>query len=170
MLLIRPAEIKDVAAIAEIYNDAVLKSTATFDTEPRTVEQQTAWFKDHDKKHPVIVAEYQGTIIGWASLSPWSDRTAYSKTAEISIYVKAEFRNQGYGKKLMAKILEDGEAEGLHTIIARIADSNPVSIKIHEEFGFRHIGVMKEAGEKFGKIIDVFLMQKIYNQKGTSAR
>ncbi len=162
MLLIRPAEIKDIEAITEIYNDAVLKTTATFDTEEKTFEEQTQWFNSHDKKHPVIVSELQGKVNGWASLSPWSDRIAYAKTAEISIYVKEEFRNQGCGKILMSKILDDGKAAGLHTVIARIADSNAVSIKIHEDFGFKHIGVMKEAGEKFGKILDVYLMQKIY--------
>jgi len=162
MLSIRPAEIKDIEAITKIYNEAVLKTTATFDTVIKTVEEQTIWLKSHDNSHPVIISELQGKVNGWASLSPWSDRIAYSKTAEISIYVKEEFRNQGYGKKLMSKILDDGKVSGLHTIIARIADGNQVSIKIHEAFGFKHIGVMKEVGEKFGKIIDVHLMQKIY--------
>jgi L-amino acid N-acyltransferase YncA len=165
MFTIRPAEKKDIAAIAEIYNESVLNSTATFDTEPKTAEQQTEWFESHDEKHPVISAEFQGEIIGWASLSPWSDRPAYSKTAEISIYVKKEFRNRGYGKKLMDKLIEDGETAGLHTIIARIADGNEVSIKLHEEYGFKQIGIMKEVGEKFGKVIDVYLMQKIYYNK-----
>ncbi len=165
MLSIRPAEIKDIEAIEEIYNEAVLKTTATFDTEPKTLKEQTLWFNRHDENHPVIVSELQGKVNGWASLSPWSDRIAYSKTAEISIYVKEEFRNQGYGKKLMSKVLDDGESAGLHTIIARIADSNKVSIRIHEAYGFKHIGVMKEVGEKFGKILDVYLMQKIYKHK-----
>lgn len=162
MLVIRPAEQKDIKEITEIYNDAVLKTTATFDTEPRTLEEQTVWFEHHDEIHPVIVSELQGKVNGWASLSEWSERIAYAKTAEISIYVKEEFRSRGYGKKLMAKILEDGKAAGLHTIIAGIAEGNPVSIRIHEEFGFKHIGVMKEVGEKFGRVLDVYLMQKIY--------
>ncbi len=165
MLSIRPAEIKDIEAITEIYNEAILNTTATFDTEPRTVEQQKAWFISHDEKHPVISAEFQGTVIGWASLSPWSDRPAYAKTAEISIYVKKEFRNRGYGKKLMDKLIDDGEAAGLHTIIARIADGNEISIKLHEAYGFKHIGIMKEVGEKFGRVLDVYLMQKIYKRK-----
>jgi len=164
MLSIRPAKINDIEVITEIYNEAVLNTTATFDTEPKTFEEQTIWFNKHDSSHPVIVSELQGMVNGWAALSPWSDRIAYSKTAEISIYVKEEFRNRGYGKKLMSKILDDGEVSGLHTIIARIADGNQVSIKIHEAYGFKHIGVMKEVGEKFGKIIDVHLMQKIYKQ------
>jgi phosphinothricin acetyltransferase len=162
MLTIRPAEIKDIKAITEIYNEAVLNTTATFDTDPKTVEQQKAWFKSHDRKHPVITAELQGEVIGWASLSPWSDRPAYSKTAEISIYVKKENRSSGIGKKLMEKLLDDGKEAGLHTVIARIADDNKISIKFHEQYGFKHIGIMKEVGEKFGKVLDVYLMQKMF--------
>jgi L-amino acid N-acyltransferase YncA len=162
MLVIRPANIKDLEAITEIYNEAILKTTATFDTEPKKPEEQKKWFELHGEKFPIVAAELQKKVIGWASLSPWSDRCAYSKTAEISIYVKEEYRNMGYGKKLMEKIIEDGKAAGLHTIIARIADGNEVSVKLHEAYGFKHIGIMKEVGEKFGKILDVYLMQKIY--------
>lgn len=162
MLTIRPAEEKDIKAITEIYNEAVLNLTATFDTEPKTVEQQKAWFISHDGRHPVIAAELQGVVIGWASLSPWSDRPAYSKTAEISIYVKKENRSAGIGKKLMEKLMDDGKAAGLHTVIARIADNNKISIKFHEQYGFKHIGVMKEVGEKFGRVLDVYLLQKIF--------
>lgn len=165
MLSIRPAEIKDIKAITEIYNEAVINTTATFDTEPKLIGEQTDWFNKHNKKYPIIVSELQGLVNGWASLSPWSDRPAYSGTAEISLYIKEEFRNQGYGKKLMSKILEDGEAAGIRTIIARITDGNDVSIRIHETYGFKHIGIMKEVGEKFGKKLDVHLMQKIYNHK-----
>ena len=166
MLTLRPAEPKDITGITEIYNDAVLKTTATFDTEPKTAEEQTLWLGRHNERYPVIVAVLQDEVIGWASLSPWSDRPAYSKTAEISIYVKEDYRNRGYGKKLMDKIIDDGEAAGLHTIIARIAEGNEVSIRLHEAYGFKHIGVMREAGEKFGRILDVYMMQKIYKRKG----
>jgi L-amino acid N-acyltransferase len=162
MLTIRQANIKDIESITEIYNEAVLTTTATFDTEPKKIDEQIKWLEHHGSSFPVVVAELQKKVIGWASLSPWSDRPAYAKTAEISIYVKEEYRNMGYGKKLMTKIIEDGEAAGLHTIIARIADGNKVSVKLHEAYGFKHIGTMKEVGEKFGMVLDVYLMQKIY--------
>ena len=165
MLSIRPANINDADGITEIYNEAVVNTTATFDTEPQTVEARKEWLAKHNENYPVVVAEFQKKIVGWASLSPWSPKPAYSKTAEISIYVRDEFRNRGFGKKMMDKLMEDGEAAGLHTIIARIADGNEVSIKIHEAYGFRHIGTMKEAGEKFGKVLDVHLLQKIFKNK-----
>jgi L-amino acid N-acyltransferase YncA len=162
MLAIRPANINDAEGITEIYNEAVINTTATFDTEPQTIEARKEWLTKHDEIYPVVVAEFQKNIVGWASLSKWSEKPAYAKTAELSIYVREEYRNRGFGKKMMDKLIEDGEAAGLHTIIARIADGNEISVKLHEAYGFKHIGTMKEVGEKFGKVLDVHLLQKIY--------
>jgi phosphinothricin acetyltransferase len=162
MLTIRKAVMKDLGAITEIYNEAVLKTVATFDTEPKTVEEQKPWFESHDSRHPILVAEQDDAIVGWASLSKWSDRCAYSDTGEISVYVKEERRRKGTGKKLIQEILDQGQKVGLHTVVARIAESNEISVRLHEAFGFEHIGTMKEVGRKFGKLLDVHLMQKIY--------
>jgi phosphinothricin acetyltransferase len=161
-LIIRRALIKDLKAITDIYNEAILTTDATFDTEPKTVAEQKAWFGDHGKKNPILVAVIDGTICGWASLSKWSTRCAYADTAEISVYVKQEHHGHGIGKHLMKDILNEGEKAGLHTVISRITDGNSVSIHLHEELGFQHIGVMKEVGKKFDRTLDVCMMQKIY--------
>jgi phosphinothricin acetyltransferase len=165
MLLIRPALHKDLEAITNIYNEAILTTDATFDTEIKTIESQKEWFDSHDSRNPIIVAEYENNVIGWASLSKWSDRCAYSDTAEISVYVKDGYRGQGTGRQLIGKIIQAGEEAGLHTIISRIVTGNNESIHLHEVFGFEHIGVMKEVGIKFGRLLDVVLMQKIYTNK-----
>lgn len=162
MLLIRQARLGDLEAITEIYNDAILKTVATFDTEPKTIEEQELWFAEHGPKYPILVAEQDGLVIGWVSLSRWSDRCAYSDTAEISLYVREEFQGKGIGKKLIQEIIREGKNAGLHTVIARIAQGSEVSIHLHKSMGFEHIGVMKEVGRKFGKLLDVYLMQKIY--------
>ena len=162
MLIVRRAMLKDLGGITEIYNEAILKTVATFDTSPKTVEEQKPWFESHDSKHPILVAEQGGKIVGWASLSRWSDRCAYSDTAEISVYVKEEHRGKGIGKRLMQEILAQGQEGGLHTVVARIAESNEASVRLHEAFGFEHVGTMKEVGKKFGKLLDVHIMQKIY--------
>lgn len=162
MLVVRRAALKDLAGITEIYNEAILKTVATFDTNPKTVDEQKPWFESHDSKHPILVAEQDGKIVGWASLSKWSDRCAYSDTAEISVYVKEEHRGKGMGKKLMQEILNQGQKGGLHTVVARIAGSNEASVRLYEAFGFEHVGTMKEVGIKFGKLFDVHIMQKIY--------
>jgi len=163
MLIIRQAILEDLGAITEIYNEAILKTVATFDTEPKTLEEQKIWFANHGSKYPILVAEQDGLVVGWASLSRWSDRCAYSDTAEISLYVEEEFRGKGIGRKLMEAIIREGQKAGLHTVIARIAEGTEVSIHLHESVGFEHIGIMKEVGRKFGKLLDVYLMQKTYD-------
>jgi L-amino acid N-acyltransferase YncA len=162
MLSIRPARPDDLGAITEIYNEAILTTNATFDTETQTEDEQRIWFSHHNSKHPIIVAEEGGIIIGWASLSEWSNRCAYADTTENSVYVKKEFWGKGVGRSLLEQLLREGEKAGLHTVIARITEGNEVSIHLHESLGFEHIGIMKEVGKKFGKLLDVYLMQKIY--------
>ena len=169
MLAIRPAKLNDLNAITGIYNEAILTTVATFDTEPKTDAEQKAWFYNHGLRNPILVAELDGVVVGWASLSEWSTRCAYSDTAEISIYVKQEFRSRGIGKRLLEAIIRAGEEASLHTVIARIADGNAVSVHLHECVGFEPIGVMREVGQKFGKVLDVYLMQKIYTSKPSAS-
>ena len=160
---IRRATINDLDAITEIYNEAILKTTATFDTEIKNRKEQKKWFEDHGSKNPIIVADENGIIFGFASLSKFSDRCAYSDTAEISLYVREELQGKGIGKKLMESIIKEGKKVGLHAIISRITEGNEKSIYLHKSVGFEHIGIMKEVGLKFGKRLDVYLMQKTYN-------
>jgi L-amino acid N-acyltransferase len=162
MLVIRKATAEDLPAITDIYNDAVLNLTASFDTQPKTMEEQKKWLKEHQSQFPILVAESEGRIAGWASLSRWSDRCAYSGSAEASLYVNAKDRNSGLGRKLISSLLEEGQMAGLHTVIARIVEGNAVSIHLCETLGFTHIGTMKEVGRKFGKLLDVEMMQKIF--------
>jgi L-amino acid N-acyltransferase len=175
--IIRDAKWEDLPAITEIYNEAVRTTTATFDMECKTLTEQKRWFEHHGEKHPVLVAEENGIVRGWASLTQWSDRLAYAGTAEVSFYVQESSRGQGIGRKLLQDLVARGESVGLHTLIARITEGNPVSVHLHEAFGFNRIGIMKEVGRKFGRLLDVDLMQKIYpdptgrpSEKGSTAR
>lgn len=164
MVAIRPAEFDDLGAITAIYNEAVLTTDATFDTEPKTEAEQKAWLVSHGPRNPVLVAELDGIVVGWASLSEWSPRQAYADTAEISLYIKQGYRNHGFGGRLLAAILEEGRKVGLHTIIARIVAGNEQSVHLHQAAGFEATGIMREVGRKFGRLLDVWLMQKIYPQ------
>lgn len=164
MLDIRNALLADILDITSIYNNAVLNTTASFDTEARTVEDRKTWFKSHHPKYPVLVAVEDGIIVGWASLSPWSDRRAYAGTVEDSVYVTERCQGNGIGRKLLGELLEQGLNAGFHTVIARIADTNVISIHLHEAFDFKKVGIMKEVGSKFGKLLDVYLMQKIFEE------
>lgn len=161
MIEIRKATLIDLPAITAIYNEAILNTTATFDTEVKTVENRRAWFENRDENFPVIVAMQNAEIIGFASLNKWSDRKAYDITAEISIYVKADKRGKGIGKNLIEILVNMANETSLNSIIARITEGNQHSIYLHEQNGFKIIGTMKQAGNKFGKLLDVTFMQKM---------
>jgi L-amino acid N-acyltransferase len=160
--LIRPARHQDLPAINEIYNEAVLRSTATFDTEPKSMAERASWFAKHGARHPVLVAELEGKVAGWGSLSAWSDRTAYDVTAEVSVYVRETLRGQGIGRKLLEELVAAAPGLGLHSLLSRITEDSRVSIHLHESLGFHHVGVLKEVGRKFGKLLDVYLMQRVF--------
>ena len=158
-ITIRPARAEDAKAIAAIYKAAVRSTTATFDTEPRSLADQVSWLEHHDPDHPVLVAELEGVVAGWAALSPWSERCAYALTAELSIYIGETWRNRGIGRSLLKKLIALGRSHGLHSILARVAEGNPVSQRLHRSEGFRTVGLMREVGYKFGRFLDVELMQ-----------
>lgn len=157
---IRLAKKADLPRILEIYNHAVLHSTATFDTEPKTLEDREQWWSSRAKEHPVcVVVREDSEILAWGSLSPWSDRRGYRITAEPSLYVDERFQGQGIGRELMRWLVEAGKEAGFQSLISRIADANAISIALHERFGFRKAGQLVQVGEKFGKLLDVMLYQ-----------
>ncbi|NEN83576.1 GNAT family N-acetyltransferase [Paenibacillus elgii] len=158
---IRRAGHADVPHILDIYNEAVLTTVATFDTVPRTLEQQLEWFEQHGEAYPVIVAEDAGLILGWAAANRYSDRLAYARTAELSLYIRDGHRGRGIGKKLLEAVLAEGKKAGLHTVLSRIAEGNDSSIHIHRQLGFDTVGTMREVGFKFGKLLDVVMLQKM---------
>ncbi|SNX53902.1 GNAT family N-acetyltransferase [Thermoanaerobacterium sp. RBIITD] len=160
-MLIRKATIHDVKSINYIYNQAVLNTTATIDTEPRPIEYQLDWFKKHDDRFAIYVAEENNSVIGWASLSLWSDKCGYKGVAEDSIYIDEKYRDRGAGKKLLNAIIDHAKSNEFHTIIARISDGNDVSVHLHERYGFKLIGTLKELGYKFDKYIDIHIFQLI---------
>jgi phosphinothricin acetyltransferase len=160
-MIIRPATLKDIPAINEIYNEAVRNTTATFDTEPKSLDEREAWFALHDDRHPVLAA-VEESVVGWAALSPWSERLAYRDTAEVSVYVHSDRRGMGIGSLLLEALITNGKQANLHTLIARIADGNQASVAMHRRLGFEFIGTMKEVGLKFGRRIDVQLFQFIF--------
>lgn len=158
---VRPARDLDVPALATIYNEAVRTTVATFDTEPRSVEAQRVWLQQHGPRHPVLVVEEEGHVVGWASLSPWSDRRAYDGTAEVSFYVRSDRQGRGFGRALLAANVAGADDLGYHVLLARVADGNAVSIHLHAAMGFRPAGVMREVGYKFGRWIDVHLLERL---------
>lgn len=157
---IRPATTADLPAILAIYNEAVLNTTATADYTPSTLEARTAWYEERKQRGlPILVAEESGTILGWSSLSPYHARIGYRFSAEVSVYVAAEARGQGIGKKLLPPLIEAGRACGLHLLIASIDSENEASIRLHAANGFTIAGAINEVYTKFGRWLGVVYME-----------
>jgi L-amino acid N-acyltransferase YncA len=159
--IVRDATREDLAGILAIYNEAVLNTTATYDYEPRTMEQRLAWFEDHQQQnYPVYVAQSdQGRIVGWSALNPFHARPGYRFTTENSVYVAADQRGQGIGKLLMPPLIEGARQRGLHAIIAGIDATNEVSIRLHAAFGFVRVAHLKQVGHKFNRWLDLIYME-----------
>jgi L-amino acid N-acyltransferase len=158
---IRPAEVADLDAIRDIYNEAILTTTATFDTDPKPPEERLKWFQTHDERHPILVAVLEGKVVGWSSLTKWSDRRAYDETAETSFYVKSEFRGRGIGRQLKEAMIAEARRLGYHSLIARVAQGSEESLHLNQSAGFVLVGTLKEVGQKFGKRLDVHILQKM---------
>jgi L-amino acid N-acyltransferase YncA len=156
---IRLATSNDLGRINEIYNHYVLHSTCTYQEEPLTAEERTRWFQDHGPAHPVTVAEVDGKVAGWGSLSRFHPRSAYRFSTENSVYVDHAWHRKGIGGRLLADLIERGRAAGHHTIVAGIDGEQQASIAIHAKFGFEHVARLRQVGYKFNRWLDVIYMQ-----------
>ncbi|MDD9970281.1 MAG: amino acid racemase [Myxococcales bacterium] len=159
---IRTAETSDVAAIVDIYNYEVSHATTTFATELDTSEARKTWLANHrDAELPVTVAESEGEVIGWACLSSWSERGAYRRSAEVSVYIHRTHRGRGLGRALLSDLVERARRQGFGVLLARIcAADGPMSERLHRSLGFSHVGTMRRVGEKFGRLLDVELYEQ----------
>jgi L-amino acid N-acyltransferase YncA len=158
---LRDATTADLPAINDIYNHYVLHSTCTYQTEPGTMEERNAWFAAHGVKHPVIVAEQDGRVIGWASLSKFHQRRAYENTVEDSVYLHHEARGKGLGTALLKELIARAQALGHHTMIGGISADQAASIALHAKLGFTEAARLREVGFKFGHWLDVVWMQRM---------
>jgi L-amino acid N-acyltransferase YncA len=158
---VRGVEAADAEAIRAIYNAEVTGSTVTFDIVPRTPADQLAWVAEHQGAHPAVVAVEDGTVAGFGSLSVFRDRPAYATTVEDSVYVAAAWRGRGVGRLVLSELVRLATDHGFHTVVARISGDNEASIALHRGQGFDLVGVEREVGRKFGRWIDVTVMQRM---------
>jgi len=155
--MIRRAELKDLEALLAIYNDEVEHGVATFDLHPKTLAQWRVWFDQHNiDNHPLIVAEIDGVVAGYASLSSYREKEAYRSTAELSVYIASSFRRRGVASVLMESILTMArEDPSLHVVVSVITSGNEASVKLHQRFGFDFCGRLYDVGVKFGKFLSI---------------
>ena len=161
-LLLRPSTDADLAAITAIYADSVLIGTGTFEHEPPDAAEMVRRRADVLAKGlPWLVAEADGQVLGYAYAGPFRPRKAYRFCLEDSIYLHREARGRGIGRLLLAELIARCEAAGARQMLAVIGDSaNAGSIGVHRRLGFEHTGVLEAAGWKFGRWLDVVLMQR----------
>jgi len=160
-MTIREAATEDIESIARIYNHYVLHGTATFDTEPKSIEDRAVWLDSHGPRHPVLVALVDGDVVGWGSLSPWHTRPAYDDSVEVSTYIDPDHLGEGIGSQLMEALIERASDIGHHAVISQIVAGNEASLALGERFGFREVGRLPEVGRKFGTLLDVVLMIRL---------
>ena len=160
-MLLRLARPDDAEATRRIYNAEVTGSTVTFDLVPRSVDEQLAWIDERSGAMAVVVAELDGEIAGFSALSPYRSRPAYATTVEDSVYVDERFRGRGVGRALLGEICQIAATRGFHTVMARVVGGHTASHGLHESLGFSIVGTEREVGRKFGKWLDVVLLQKM---------
>lgn len=158
-MTIRTAAERDLPALTEIYNYEVVNGTATFDIHPKTVKERAEWFSEHNKdNHPLLAAEEDGEVVGYASLSAYRPKEAYSSTVELSVYVAPTARGKGAATALLAEILQTAKNDPrTHTVISVITAGNDISVRLHRRFGFSYCGTLREVGVKFGEYRDTVL-------------
>ena len=161
-LIIRNAAPKDLPSILEIINHAILTTTAIYDYEERTLEEQTAWFeKMINDGMPVIVAEHDKKVLGYGSYNIFRPKIGYRFSVEHSIYLDDKSRGIGVGGKLLGSLIQRARESGLHTMIGAIDAANRGSIEFHKKYGFIEKGYLREVGFKFDQWLDVVYMQLI---------
>ena len=166
--MIRDATPADIGAITAIYNHAVLHTTSVWNETPATDIQRLQWMRDRQEAGlPVIVAEVDGIVAGYASYGPFRPFAGYKATVEHSVYVSPDMHRRGLGRLLLHAIIDRARANGLHVMVGGIAADNEGSIKLHEKLGFVQTGLMPQVGQKFGKWLDLAMLQLTLDDRPT---
>ena len=156
-MIIRKPKADEIGAMLDIYNYEVENGVATLDIDPKSYEAWQEWFYKHNiGNHPLIVCEAEGELAGYATLSSYREKQAYSATVELSVYVSPPHRRKGVGERLMREIIAMAKAdESIHMIVSVITSGNEASVRLHEKLGFTYCGTIREVGIKFGRYIDI---------------
>jgi L-amino acid N-acyltransferase YncA len=158
---IRLASLEDAETINRIQNHYVLGSTATFHTEPLTMEERAGWFKNRSPAHPVTVAVSGGEVVGWGALEVFRGRRAYRHTAEFSVYVHHAWHRRGIGRAVVIDLVERARALGYHTLVGGCCSESTAVIALLETLRFNRAACFREVGRKFDRWLDVVFLQRL---------
>ena len=159
-MIVRDATVADLPAILVIHNDAIATTTAIWDDQQVDLDDRRHWLETRQSSGlPVLVAEIDGEVAGYASYGPWRPKSGYRFTVEDSVYTHPDHRGRGVANALMPVLLDRARADEVHTIVAGIESTNTVSIALHEKYGFRRVAHLPEVGFKFGRWLDLDYLQ-----------
>jgi L-amino acid N-acyltransferase YncA len=160
LLTIRPARHEDAPTIADIYNEGIAERTATFETEPRSAADMLARL-DQSGRFPLLIAESDGVVIGWAGLSSYRPRACYAGIAEFSIYLERRVRGRGVGRQLLEALVATARSHGYWKLVSRIFPFNAASRSLCRACGFREVGVYEKHARLDGRWTDVIIVERL---------
>jgi phosphinothricin acetyltransferase len=158
---LRPARAGDAEAVCLIYNQGIEDRVATLETELRTPAERRAWLGARGPRHPVIVAESGGEVVGWASLNAFNPRAAYDHVADLSVYVERGWRGRGVGRRLLERLVALGRDLDYHKLVLAAFPFNRAGIALYERCRFREVGVYREQGRLDGRWVDTVVMERL---------
>jgi L-amino acid N-acyltransferase YncA len=159
--VIRPAERRDAGDVAAIYSEGIADRVATFETEPRRAEDVEPWV---DAELPLLVAEADGRVVGWAKLSEYSDRCCYAGVAEVSVYVGRAGRGRGTGRALVEAICAAAGERGIWKLVALVFPENEASVRLFRRAGFTEVGTFRRHGRLDGAWRDVLALERLLGE------
>jgi len=158
---IRHAREDDATAISAIYNQGIEERVATLETDLRTPAERREWMLARGPRHPVVVAEHAGSVVGWASLNSFNPRRAYDHVADLSVYVERDWRGKGVGRALIDHLIADARDLAYHKLVLAAFPTNVQGMALYERVGFRTVGIYHEQGMLDGKWVDVIVMETL---------
>jgi L-amino acid N-acyltransferase YncA/protein-tyrosine-phosphatase len=158
---VRDAASSDLAAIRSIYNQGIEDRIATLEEAPKTEDEILRWYQERGDRYSVLVATEGDSVVGWASLNPYSHRCAYDGVADLSVYVRRDARGEGVGSQLLREIERAATRNGFHKIVLFAFPSNQAGRQLYIKSGFRDVGTFREQGRLDGKFVDVIALEKI---------
>ena len=160
-LALRPAHASDAGPICLIYNQGIEDREATLETELRTPAERREWMAARGPRHPVIVAESAGSVVGWGSLNVFNARPAYQHVADFSVYVERRWRGHGVGRRLLERLIEMARDIGYHKMVLSTFPTNASGVRLYQGLGFTEVGIYREQGVLDGRWVDTLIMEKL---------
>jgi len=160
-MIIRKATLKDAKRIAEIYNQGISEHIATLETTLRDTKEREEWLSQRDSRHPVFVAEYRSSVVGWASINVFNTREVYKYVGDISVYIDKNMRGKGIGKLLLQTLEKKAKQLKFHKLVIAGFPFNTPAVALYTKVGYKKVGIYEEQGLLDGEWVDVLLMEKI---------